>query len=271
MSRQPLGKDEIIAFMDECLEAEFSFVKNEIPAEDIKSLPRHQQDFILNLIKRVADTNIELAYQLACGSAHALLEMDERMVEEWAMTAADNYDRKGLFPAMSVIRDLENFINTAHERAHGSLLDDEIGVLLPFLQGLSGRKLRLEASDGIYTDTETIFLPQVIAVFSDEKENFQLYKAMVAHHWAQIQFGTFRADLSQLPEDQLIKFCSLETIRLDACIRNELPGLHRQMQALQNKFEQTTATGHHENITDILSSSDASVQTSIDLLSLKRN
>jgi len=266
MTRRPLGKDEIIEFMDDCLEAEFSFVKNEIPADDIKYLPRHQQDFILKLIKRVADTNIELAYQLACSAVHALNEMGEHMVEEWAMTAADNYDRKGLFPAMSVIRNLENFIHTAHERAHGSLLEDEIGVLLPFLHGLSGRKLKLEASDTTYTDTETIFLPPVMAIFSDRKENFLLYKATVAHHWAQIQFGTFRTDLSQLRVNQLIKFCSLETVRLDACIRSELPGLHRQMQSLQNKYKRTTTAGRDDEIMNILSAPDASVETTIDLL-----
>ena len=266
MMRQPLAKDVIIGFMDECLEVEFSFVKNEIPAEQITKLPRQQQDFILNLIKRVADTNIELAYQLARGSAHALKEMDEPMVGEWAMTAADHYDRKGQFPAMSIIRDLDNFIHTAHERAHGSMLEDEIGVLLPFLHGLSGRKLKLEASDTTYTNTETIFVPPVMAVFSDGKENFLLYKATVAHHWAQIQFGTFRTDLSQLPEDQLIKFCSLETVRLDACIRNELPGLYRQMQSLQNKFEQQATSGQYEEIINTLSSGNASVKTTLNLL-----
>ena len=264
MTRKALGRDEIIAFMDDCLEVEFSFVKNEIPAEQIRQLPRHQQDFILNLIKRVADTNIELAYQLACGAVHALSEMDERMVEEWAMTAADNYDRKGLFPAMSVIRDLDNFIHTAHERAHGSLLEEEVGILLPFLHGLSGRKLKLEASDTTYTDTETIFLPPVMAVFADEKENFLLYKATVAHHWAQIQFGTFRADLSGLRDDQLAKFRSLETIRLDACIRDELPGLYRQMQSLQNRFEPTATAS--DAVIARLSSPEATVQTTLELL-----
>ena len=263
---ETLGKDEIIAFLDRCLEVEFSFVKNEIPAEDISSLPRRQQDFILNLVRRVADTNIELAYQLACGAVHALNEMGEHMVEEWAMTAADNYDRKGLFPAMSVIRDLDNFIDSAHERAHGSLLDDEIGVLLPFVHGLSGRKLKLEASDTSYTDTETIFLPPVMALFTDEKQNFLLYKATVAHHWAQIQFGTFRAELSQLPAEQLQKFCSLETVRLDACICRELPGLHRQMQSLQSGFEQTAAAGGFNEVLNMLSAADASVYTSLHLL-----
>ena len=266
MGHAPLGKEEIIAFLDDCLEVESSFVKNEIPAEDIKQLPRVQQNFILNLVKRVSDTNIELAYQLACGAVRALNEMDERMVEEWAMTAADDYDRVGLFPAMSVIRNLDTFIQTARERAHGSVLEEEIGVLLPFLHGLSGRKLRLEASDRTYTDSETIFLPPVMAVFANRKENFLLYKATVAHHWAQIQFGTYRADLSQLRDDQLMKFCSLETFRLDARLRDELPGLHRQMQSLQLKFERASATTEYPEIVNRLASAGASVQTTLELL-----
>ena len=266
MGHAPLGKEEIIAFLDDCLEVESSFVKNEIPAEDIKQLPRVQQNFILNLVKRVSDTNIELAYQLACGAVRALNEMDERMVEEWAMTAADDYDRVGLFPAMSVIRNLDTFIQTAHERAHGSVLEEEIGVLLPFLHGLSGRKLKLEASDRTYTDTETIFLPRVMAVFADKKENFLLYKATVAHHWAQIRFGTYHANLSQLRDDQLMKFCSLETFRLDARIRDELPGLHRQMQSLQLKFERSSGTSEYPEIVNRLASADASVQTTLELL-----
>ena len=197
---------------------------------------------------------------------HALTELDERMVEEWAMTAADDYDRKGLFPAMSVIRDLDNFIHTAHERAHGSVLDDEIGVLLPFLHGLSGRRLKLEASDRTYTDTETIFLPAVMAVFGDKKDNFLLYKATVAHHWAQIQFGTFRTDLSQLADHQLTKFCALEAIRLDARIRNELPGLHRQMQSLQEQSEPGQAPAEDAALTARLAAADASVYTTLELL-----
>ena len=266
MTRPRLDKEQIIAFMDECLEVEFSFVKNEIPAEPISHLPRQRQDFILNLTRRVADTNIELAYQFACGAVHALKAMDPRMVEEWAMTAADDYDRKGLFPAMSVIRDLDNFIHTAHERAHGSVLEEEIGVLLPFVHGLSGRKLKLEASEDTYTDTETIFLPPVMALFSDEKQNFLLYKAIVAHHWAQIQFGTFRANLTQLAEDQLVKFCSLETIRLDARIRRDLPGLHRQMRSLQSQFDDPLRSDRYDELVRILSAADATVQTTIDLL-----
>ena len=87
MSRESLNEEQIIEFLDECLEVEFSFAKNEIPAADIVKQSRTHQDFILNLTQRVATTNIELAYQFACHSRKALKAMDLLMVEAWAMSA----------------------------------------------------------------------------------------------------------------------------------------------------------------------------------------
>jgi nitric oxide reductase NorD protein len=265
MARAALSADEIIAFLDDCLEAEFTFVKSEKPAAFILKLPRQQQDYILNLVKRVADTNIELAYQLACNSVLALEAMDERLVEEWAMTATDFYDRQGLYPAMSVIRELDGFIDTAHERAHGSVFAEQVGVLLPFVHGLSGRKLKLEVSEDTWTDTETIYVPAIMALFEDRKQNFLLYKATVAHHWAQIHFGTFRTDLSRLPVEQLGTFSSLETIRLDACIRRELPGLYRQMQSLRSLMDEAESAIAVE-LGQLLASPQAHVGTTLELL-----
>ncbi|MCW8923814.1 MAG: nitric oxide reductase activation protein, partial [Gammaproteobacteria bacterium] len=238
MPREPLTEKQIIAFLDECLEVEFSFVKNEIPAADIVKLPRPQQDFILNLTQRVAATNIELAYQFACHAKQAIEAMDLHMVEAWAMSATDNYDRQGLFPAMSVIRDLENFVQTAHTKKYGVTFEEEASVLLPFLQGLAGRKLKLAEAEQAYTDTETIYIPAITALFETKKENFLHYKVTVAYLWAQIQFGSFRIDLELLTDDaeKLEKFCALENIRLEACIERELPGLYRDMQKLKTQL-----------------------------------
>ena len=265
MTRVALSREEIIAFLDDCLEVEFTFVKNELPASHILKLPRPQQDFILNLVRRVADTNIELAYQLACNSVLALEAMDERLVEEWAMTATDYYDRQGLYPAMSVIRELDSFIDTAHERAHGSVFAEEAGVLLPFLHGLSGRKLKLQVGEDTFTDTETIYVPAIAALFEDQKQNFLLYKATVAHHWAQIHYGSFRTDLTRLPVEQLVVFGSLETIRLDACIRRELPGLYRQMQSLRSLLDGEEPVISNE-LARRLASPHADVTTTLALL-----
>jgi nitric oxide reductase NorD protein len=244
MSRQALLLEEIIELLDIYFDVEFSYIKSEVPAELIVTQPREHQDFILDLTRRIAATNAELAFQFATSSIRALQAMDKHMVEAWAMTATDDYDRKGLFPAMSIIRDLDSFVHSAHINASGAILEEEISVLLPFAQGLSGRKLKITATPNkhAYTDTETIFLPAVMAQLQESKENFLIYKATVAFLWAQIQFGTFRASFDVLlecenPDTQLKKFHTLETIRLDACIKRELPGLYRDMKMLKQKTD----------------------------------
>ncbi len=252
MSRESLTETQIIEFLDECLEVEFSFVKNEIPAADIVKQSRSHQDFILNLTQRVAATNIELAYQFAVHSKQALQEMDLLMVEAWAMSATDQYDKQGLYPAMSAIKNLDQFIHTAHVKACGAVFEEEASILLPFIQGLAGRKLKLAEAEQAYTDTETIYIPAITALFETKKENFLHYKVTVAYLWAQIQFGSFRVDLELLSNnpDKLNKFCILENIRLEACLKRELPGLYRDMQILKNRLHPEHEQ-HTENLLSI--------------------
>lgn len=278
MPRPILTYVEIIELLDVYFDAEFTFIKSEDAAELIIKQPRHIQDFILNLCKRISATNAELAFQFTMNSIRALDAMDQHMVEAWAMTATDNYDRKGLTPAMTVIRDLDNYVNTAHINACGSVLDEEISILLPFAQGLSGRKLKIsEAEDNhAYTDSETIFLPAITALLEEPKDNFLIYKATVAFLWAQIQFGTFRIPFDSVldcndPETQLKKITALETIRLEACIRRELPGLYRDMQTLKKKTIGDTETAHSNNwqaIIERLSANNACVEDTLECLSL---
>ena len=278
MPHPALTFEEIIRLLDVYYDAEFTFIKSEDAAELIIKQNRNIQDFILNLCERIAATNEELAFQFTLNSIRALEAMDQHMVEAWAMTATDNYDRKGLAPAMSVIRDLDNYVHTAHVNACGAVLDEEISVLLPFAQGLSGRKLKIaEAEDSYaYTDTETIFLPAITALLEESKDNFLIYKATVAFLWAQIQFGTFRLPFDELlkcedPDTQLKKITALETIRLEACIKRELPGLYRDMQMLKQKTtgnNEQTLSDDWKNIIDKLSSDNAHIDDTLHCLSL---
>ena len=125
MSRPALTFDEIIRSLDVYYDVEFTFIKSEDAAELIVDQPRGIQDFILNLCQRISATNEELAFQFTLNSIRALDAMDQHMVEAWAMTATDNY------------------VHTAHINAYGSVLDKKISVLLPFVQGLSGQKLKI--------------------------------------------------------------------------------------------------------------------------------
>ncbi len=237
MPRPALNADEIIARLDVYYDVEFTFIHSEEAAEQIIDQPRQDQEFILNLTQRIAATNEELAFQFTCSAVRALKAMDRHMVEAWAMTATDSYDQKGLFPAMTVIRELDDFVSHARISASGAVLEEEIAVLLPFLQGLSGRKMKIAEADHAYTDTETLYLPPITAVLEKTKDNFLIYKATIAMLWAQVHFGTFRVDAGQLLCEQdgasLDCFNTLEGFRLEACLRRELPGLYRDMQRLK--------------------------------------
>ena len=245
--KAPLSVEEIIALLDDYLEVEFSFRNTRPPAEALATLGRRKQSFVLDWVRRVASTNITLGYLLAENSPQALSRMDARMLEAWALHAVDTYDRAGLAPAVAVLRDVDAFVQYGNERLSGAVLEEQEHVLEIFLQGLSGRRLKLREAEGAlaYTDTETLFLPAVVARFPEPRDNFLLFKAVVAHLWAQTRFGTFRVDLDAAFDrfDDRARaerlFHTLEVARLDACIARELPGLHRDMQALRGQLGQT--------------------------------
>jgi nitric oxide reductase NorD protein len=226
---------EIKALLDDYFEVEFSFRNTECISDALVDLGADEQALVLDWARRIASTHIEIAYQFTVQATRALALMDEQMIEAWVLQAMDAYDRTGLHSALKAIREIDLFVRQGRERASGCLFDEQVGVLVPFVQGLSGRKLKLQQADQLYTDTETVFLPPVMAHLPDKRDNFLLYKSALAYHWAQARFGTFRVDLQRFleqhatPDLALRCFHALESERLDACIERELPGLYREM------------------------------------------
>ena len=103
------------------------------------------------------------------------------------------------------------------------------------------------------------------------EENFKLCKAMVAMLWAQTRFGTWRADVGAVVADYadreraLRAFHALETLRLDACLARELPGLHREMGKLRSILKETLPPAW-EYLARALSGPAAGVADSVALL-----
>ena len=234
----PLPADTILTSLVHWLEVEFTFLQVDNLAAAIAALPRDEQDFLLGWTRRIASNNIQIAYQFAGRAQGLLAHMDRQLIEAWALHAMDTYDKAGLRAAMEVLQDVERFVHQSHEKAAGVVLEQVSGILLTFLRGLSGRELKLEQGEVPYTDSSTLFLPAVVARMQEREQNFTLCKAMTAMLWAQTRFGTFRADFACLdtyadPQRALQAFHSLETLRLEACIGRELPGLYRKMAALK--------------------------------------
>ncbi|MEJ2608728.1 MAG: nitric oxide reductase activation protein [Candidatus Thiodiazotropha sp.] len=267
------GKQElerIEAQLDDYFEVEFSFRNSRIIAEKLIALPVDQQNFMLDWTRRIATTHIEIAYQFANQGQRALQLMDETMIEAWIVQALDIYDRSGLHASLKVIQQMDLFVRQGYERASSCMFDEEVGVLLPFVQGLSGRKLKLEQGEQLFTDGEVIYLPSVMAHLPAKRDNFLLYKAAVASHWAQTRFGTIQAGLlSELiahpAADTLVRyFHRLEIERLNACLERELPGLFRDMCQLQTRLNDDSNASWHEQ-TRILRRRNASAWDSLQL------
>ncbi|QQZ30986.1 nitric oxide reductase activation protein [Thiothrix subterranea] len=225
--------------LEELYEVEFTWLKVEQLVQGLVNLDRNTQDFILGWAERLLTTNVYISHEFIIRVVEALDRLERRVIEAWAVHAADTFDQQGLRPALAVIQQVDSFLESAHAHAEGVAFDEVESILSTFVCGLSGRRLKLAQGDTVYTDSETLYLPNITAKLVKSKDNFLLCKAQVAFMWAQTRFGSFRVDfatvLADYPdrEQALAAFHALDTLRLEAYMERELPGLWRDMQRIE--------------------------------------
>jgi nitric oxide reductase NorD protein len=216
-------------------------------ATTLEPLPRSQQDLVLHWAGVAAKTYAEIGYLLASLAPRALELLDSEGFEAWVIAGLDAYDRQGLRAAMDQLRDLEGFCAARGGTPVARLAELE-SRLARFLQGLSGRPLAVLAGAVPWTDTETVFLPELLARQPDAAGNRRLYKVLAALLWAQTRYGTFKDDLDAALarwDDRpraLAWLALLETVRLDARIALELPGLAAEIAAVRGPWPASLAS-----------------------------
>lgn len=235
---------ELVERLEELYEVEFTFLKVETLAQTLASLERDTQEFILSWAVRLFTTNVYISHEFTRRVVDALDKLERRVIEAWAVHAADTFDRVGLRPALAVIQQVDNFVVNAHALAEGVTFAEVEPILSTFVCGLDGRRLKLAQGDEVYTDSETLFLPNISANMAKAKDNFLLCKAQVAFMWAQTRYGSFRLDFDEVlagyadKDTALTALHALDTLRLEGYLARELPGLWRDMQALQHVYDQ---------------------------------
>jgi nitric oxide reductase NorD protein len=274
MEEQQYSFAELNGHLEEMLEVEFSFLHTEALAEDLAGLSAEQQRLSLQWIKRVASTNIQLAFEYAIRARQAFQIMDDEMMSAWCLQAMDTYDSSGLHPAMEVIKDLQGFIEFGHLHANAALLKHVSPILSPFIQGLSGRKLCIETDAIAWTNGEVIYLPELMASLDTEEQNFRLYKAVATHLWAHARYGSLNVDPQELLEPYEDRqramqwFQILETWRIQAHLQRDLPGLFRQMKQLQQRLGDDNWASVFEEKASVLRDISSSAEDSVSLLRL---
>ncbi|MDX2457029.1 MAG: hypothetical protein QNL87_05940 [Gammaproteobacteria bacterium] len=243
----------------------------EEPAQALAECSREQQDFVLHWASIIARTSSGMALNFVSYVCPALHLMDADGVEAWLLACMDIYDTKGLHPAVLAFKDAEGFAREYKARSTGVAFADVVNVLEAFVQGLNGRRLKIACGDVAWTDTETLYLPAIAGHFEARDDNFTLYKVMVVHQWAQTWYGTWRIDVSELLDRfsdtgrALACFYALETLRLDARIKIDLPGVYRSIAQFRAATEDAVDAAW-QRATERLQSADATVEDSLALL-----
>jgi len=208
------------------------------PAKMLAEFAKVEQDLFLNSIETISSTSVELAYNFCHFAPKSLGLIDKDNWDSWIVKLLEVYDNKGVNGAISTMKNVDEFVQSITQAPSSVILEEVSRILESFVIGLNGRKLSIEPNEKHYSDTEIIRLPDVSSIFSNREDNFTLYKAMAVHQWAQGWFGTWRMNVDMLvklykdPDRALSLFHKLETIRLDACIERELPGIARAMKRI---------------------------------------
>lgn len=202
---------------------------------EFAGLSHDQQNFVYHWAEVVARSNDELARQFVSRSAKALGSMDRIGVEQWLVKSMDAFDNRGLGAGIEVLEQLDDFVSEYANRHTRCTIDDVTTFLQHYVKGLGGRELSIMSEAETYTDTEKLYLPEVINALPGADENESIYKLTAVHLWAQTWFGTWRYQVVERMirhhdlDAVLPMFNRLECLRLDACIARELPGLAREM------------------------------------------
>ncbi len=205
---------------------------------EFAALDRENQDFIYHWAEIIRRSNEELAGHFVNRAAAAFDELDRNGVETWLMAAMDEFDNRGLGASIDILEKLPQYVEAYRSRHNSCSFDLVAQFLQHFVTGLGGREMIITTSADTYTDTEKIFLPEIVNQFNERDLNFSIFKLTAVHLWAQSWYGTWRYQvverLLRMPDTVTTSaiFNCLECIRLDACVSREFPGMYRQFEAL---------------------------------------
>ncbi len=206
------------------------------PAQALVGSSLADQERFLQSVDTLSLTDAMLAFNFCHFAPPSLKVIDEEDWKPWISHLLKIYHTNGMDDCINAMKSVDAYIDTITVAPTSVSFDEISRIVESVITGLNGRALKLEQSDQLFTDTEVIHLPENISTFKNREDNFALYKSIAVHQWAQTWFGTWRVDIQQLVANFADKqkvinlFHTLETVRLDANIKRELPGIGRALE-----------------------------------------
>jgi len=234
--------------------------------EPLARLAEEVQHEILSQVTVIWPVSQALTYVFLTEVPEALKCLHPHQIPEWVGALLDSYESEGLNGARRFVSDVEkNFVCLIRGES-GLRFEKASRRLLPYARALAGgREVHLSPSKTVHTDTRTIHLPDSLELFPGEEENLLAFRLIVAQQCAYMEQGTFYPGnqsimeiLSGLtegpaPDDSrfwldtvshcfpeprlaLTLYHLMETARLDALLRNDLPGLMRDTDIVRQRL-----------------------------------
>ena len=242
-----------------------------VPAKNLCVFNMQDQERFIKTVDRISETNVELAYNFCYHGVESLKCLDESQWDDWINEIIKKNDDSGIDESIKLMDNITLYSDELSGSSSSINFIDFSKTIESLLTGLNGRPLKVEVAEEIYTDTETIFLPERISTEDTKEKNFLLIKASAIHLWAQTYYGTWRINKDDFNDfedkEKAIKaYHFLETIRLDEKIKKELPGAGRILEELNPKDNLELISKNFKNAIKILSKDFSNHKDSLGLI-----
>lgn len=181
---------------------------------------------------------------------------------QWTRRILSLYETGGLAASRRFMADPDRLFLGPMEGRYGVSFSDILARMLLYLRGVSGTDIELAAAKTPYTDTQKIFMPPVLDIFSEQAENSLLYKFLISLQWAHVQSRIFEKLLVGVevnsecmnfsayahPTRARTLFAVVQTVSSVHWLRDRLPGLIRSAKPLYLHIlkDMSATEGSHE-------------------------
>lgn len=159
--------------------------------EYLADLPDRSCQQLLGHIPAIWPISHSLCYgYLRYGSAQ-ISTVTVSLLPEWVRQILYTYEKGGLRQAEAFMADMQkNFLSRQQSSSEVTLTSINTSMT-HYIRGVSASSVRIDEDTRVWTDTETIYLPTRIDLFSSEEQNRLFYKFLVTYQWVLIDLGIF--------------------------------------------------------------------------------
>jgi nitric oxide reductase NorD protein len=163
----------------------------------LQNLDEEVQKAVLDQVSAIWPVSHSLCYSYLDQVANGLRCLDISQLAGWVAGMLDVYEAEGLRAAQSYMNDVEKNFLCEIRGETGLKLNQVRDRLQLYINGLSGEHFEIGVSGKPWTDTATIFLPEVINHFASEKDNYLYYKFLITCQYGHVALGTYCTEISR--------------------------------------------------------------------------